>query len=331
MRKILIINRLGIGDVVLTTPLAQGIKELYTARVGMVVAPKAPDVVTNHPYIDDVFPYRLPSKREMIDRIREKGYEEALIVDGRFSSTMLAIKAGCKPIHPGFEISIGPRRLFTGKRRAESAIVDYTAFLAYLDASKPVPDLPARVGDADEASRKKVADWFAVHQAMAGRLILVIPKGLSENKNWEQAYFSEVTGFLNQKGYIPVYLGAKHDWEYIEGIAGEKVNCAGTFTLRELPLLACKALVCISVCTGPMHVVATTGVPIIALYGPTAPKRWAPRSAQVLQSQRACVPCEKLTCDQSVFRACMQEILPERVVQAIDRILAAGPQEKYEK
>lgn len=324
MRKILIINRLGIGDVVLTTPLAQGIKELYDARVGIVVASKAPDIVTNHPYIDDVFPYKVPSKREMINRIREKGYEEALIVDGRFSSTLLALRSGCKPIHPGFEISVGGnhRRLFTGKQRAESAIQDYTAFLAYLDSSKPIPDLPPRVGEASESSRQKVADWFAAHQTIADKLILVIPKGLSENKNWEQEYYSEMTTALNHRGIIPVYLGSKQDREYVDAIAGEKINCAGTFSLRELPLLARKALVCISVCTGPMHVVATTGIPIIALYGPTLPERWAPASAHVLQSRRSCVPCQNITCSQVSFRACMKDITATQVMAALDKILS---------
>ena len=324
MRKILIINRLGIGDVVLTTPLAQGIKELYAAtRVGMVVAPKAQDIIINHPYIDDVFPYRIPSTREMINQIREKDYEEALIVDGRFSSTMLALRAGCKPIHPGFEISIGGhhRRLFTGKQRAESAIQDYTAFLAYLDSSKPIPYLPSRVGEVSEASQQKVADWLAAHQTISDKLILVIPRGLSENKNWEQAYYSQITNSLNLQGFTPVYLGGKQDWEYTEGITGDKVNCAGTFSLRELPLLARKALVCISVCTGPMHVVATTDVPIIALYGPTLSERWAPASAHVLQSKRPCVPCQKLTCTQSSFRACMKDITPEQVMVAIANIV----------
>lgn len=59
MRKFLIINRLGIGDVVLTTPLAQIIKEnIPECKIGFLVANKSVDILKNHPYIDDVFAYK---------------------------------------------------------------------------------------------------------------------------------------------------------------------------------------------------------------------------------------------------------------------------------
>ncbi|MDF2572348.1 MAG: glycosyl transferase family 9, partial [Sporomusa sp.] len=89
MRKILVINRLGIGDVVLTTPLAQLIKENMPARVGFVVAAKAADLLVNHPYVDDVFAYKSKSAKELIQQIKKIGYEEALVVDERLTSTLL--------------------------------------------------------------------------------------------------------------------------------------------------------------------------------------------------------------------------------------------------
>ena len=50
MQKILIINRLGIGDVVLTTPLAQILKKyIKNVKIGFLVAKKAEDILKNHP------------------------------------------------------------------------------------------------------------------------------------------------------------------------------------------------------------------------------------------------------------------------------------------
>ena len=64
MRKILIVNRLGIGDVVLTTPLAQIIKEkLKDVKIGFLVASKSIDILKNHPYIDEILLIKISRKK----------------------------------------------------------------------------------------------------------------------------------------------------------------------------------------------------------------------------------------------------------------------------
>ena len=163
MKRILIINRLGIGDVVLTTPLAQAIKEHSAARIGFVVSPKAVDIISNHPYIDDVFAYRHATKQAMLEEIRSKAYEEALIVDERLTSTLLAHKAGCRLLNKGFEISIGKRRFFSGKQFAQQAVMHYSHYLQYVDKQAEVRYIPPTVGRIDEKCREKITRWKYEH------------------------------------------------------------------------------------------------------------------------------------------------------------------------
>lgn len=321
MKKILIINRLGIGDVVLTTALAQAIKEHISAQVGILVSQKAVDVVINHPYIDDVFVYQRSSKKEILKQIRSKQYEEALILDERITSTILAFKAGCRLLNKGFEVTIGKYRIFIRKKLAENAILDYTSYLKYLEPDICIPSIQPIVGNADSASIEKVNAWLQKNDFLTTKLILIAARGLSENKNWPPEYFAELNFYFNRQGVIPVYLGSKNDESYIANIAGEKYNAAGTFTLRELAVLAQHAAGCISLCTGVMHIVATAKTPIIALYGPTAPERWAPHHASVLKADLSCVPCERLDCTNTVYKQCMKNIQPQQV---IDMIVAKG-------
>lgn len=318
MKKILIINRLGIGDVVLTTPLAQMIKEKYGARIGFVIAPKALDILKHHPYIDDVFGYRHPTKQIMLEQICSSGYKEALIVDGRYSSTLLALRAGIRPLNWGFGISIGKWRFFTSKRLAEKAVDDYSSYIKYIQPLGSIDHYRPTVGSIDQTSRNKIDAWMLKHDFLQNKLVLVVARGLSDNKNWLPEYFSELNDYLNTMGIVPVYLGSEQDIAYIDNISGKKINAAGYFSLREVAVVAKQADLCISMCSGALHIISTSSAPILALYGPTSPTRWAPASACVLKAELSCIPCERLYCTHTVYKKCMRLITPQNVIETIE-------------
>jgi heptosyltransferase-2 len=318
MKKILVINRLGIGDVVLTTPLAQAIKEHISAQIGFLISQKAVDVVTNHPYIDDVFGYQHSSKKLVLEQIRSKKYQEALIIDERLTSSILAWQAGCRLLNTGFEITLGKYRIPIRKKLAEKAVLDYTSYLKYVDPNACIPDLRPIIGSLASKSQEKIDHWLQENQFSTRKLVLVVAKGLSENKNWPPEYFAELNFYLNKQHVVPVYLGSKNDENYIASIAGKKINAAGYFTLREIAVLAQHAVGCISLCTGVMHIVATAKTPMIALYGPTSPQRWAPAQAAVVKADLACVPCERLDCKNAVYKQCMKNIEPQQVFAVME-------------
>ena len=317
MRRILIINRLGIGDVVVTTPLAKLIKDNNQAKVGFVVASKSADLLLNHSHIDDVFAYSKQDKKKIISEIQQKGYNEALIIDERFTSTLLAWKANCKLLNKGFEISLGANRLFQRKMRKVKAIEDFSTYIQQVNPESTEYEITAVLGNPDEKRIEYLEGWIKEQKKISNKLVLIVPKSAALNKNWPATYFSKINSFLNNKGIIPIYIGSEDDAEYIEKIQGKKINAAGIFSLRELPTLAKHATFVISVCTGPMHIISTAKVPTIVLYGPSDPVRWAPPNAIVLQSKLPCVPCERLDCTQKKGETCMELIVPEQVEKII--------------
>lgn len=318
MKRVLIINRLGIGDVVLTTPLAQAIKEQFSAHVGFVVSPKAVDILQNHPYIDEVFGYRHPSKQAMLEQIRNSGYDEALIVDERLSSTILAFKAGCRLLNKGFAISIGKHRFFPGKGHDEVAVNHYSKYIKYLQPQSEFRSLAPTIGKIDSVSEQKIEQWLRQNNFPKNKLALIVPRGLSDNKNWLPEYFSELNEYLNKQGITPIYLGSSSDREYIDTISGAKINAAGYFSLREVASVARYAALSLTMCTGAMHVIATASTPILAIYGPTSPKRWAPAHACVLQADLSCVPCQRLDCTNATYKQCMIRVMPQEVIEKIE-------------
>ena len=323
MQKILIVNRLGIGDVVLTTPLAQIIKEnLKNVKIGFLVASKSIDILRNHPYIDEIFAYKnKQEKKQIINEIKEKEYTEAIIVDGRLSSTIIAWKAKCKLLNKGFCISINKKHIFERKNLAQKAIDDFAMYaktLLNIDYDKN--ELYPVIGKCDNGKEEIIKNWAESIKKETKDIVLIVPRTAANIKNWNIHELGKLNSYLNLEGIKPVYIGSPNDYEYIERIAGEKINIAGKFALRDIPEIAKYAKWALSMCTGPLHILGTVkSLPIIAIYGPSDPKRWAPKSSIVVQSNLECVPCLNWAkCDKELGQRCMDEITFERVKSVIE-------------
>lgn len=108
--------------------------------------------------------------------------------------------------------------------------------------------------------------------------------------------------------------------------ARQLVSC-GEFSLAELRALLERAALYIGGDSGPLHVAATTGVPIVGLYGPTLPIRSAPWRAEswitesVDAGELPCRPCDQRVCEPGDFR-CLTSIKAAQVVEAAERALA---------
>jgi ADP-heptose:LPS heptosyltransferase len=113
------------------------------------------------------------------------------------------------------------------------------------------------------------------------------------------------------------------------GAAAAHVVDCGEFSLSELRALVDRAAVYIGGDSGPLHVAATSRVPIVALYGPTLPARsrpWRPpgsASEAVETVGLPCRPCDQRACAPGDFR-CLTRITPREVVAAVERALAAS-------
>ena len=110
--------------------------------------------------------------------------------------------------------------------------------------------------------------------------------------------------------------------------AGQLVSC-GEFSIAELRALVDRAALYIGGDSGPLHIAATSAVPIVGLYGPTLPARSAPwrdpchPTESVDAGALPCRPCDQRVCAPGDFR-CLTRIEPARVADAAERALGAG-------
>jgi ADP-heptose:LPS heptosyltransferase len=113
----------------------------------------------------------------------------------------------------------------------------------------------------------------------------------------------------------------------LNGAAVERVLRCGEFSLAELRALVDAAALYIGGDSGPLHIAATSGVPIVALYGPTLPTRSHPWRSSAVPGEAVdagdlpCRPCDQRVCAPGDFR-CLTGIRPDAVVSAAERLLA---------
>ena len=159
------------------------------------------------------------------------------------------------------------------------------------------------------------------------RFAAINPVALWETKLWRNDRFARLADRLIREDAVDiVFTGGPADREAVATIMGmmrePAVNMAGQTSLNQLAALYQLAAVLITTDTGPMHLAAAVGTPVVALFGPTAPWRTGPFGAghRIVRTAPACSPCFKRECDVHRCR-CMTDIRVAHVLEATREIL----------
>jgi ADP-heptose:LPS heptosyltransferase len=116
----------------------------------------------------------------------------------------------------------------------------------------------------------------------------------------------------------------------LAGAAATAIVRCGEPTLEELEVIVRRARLFIGGDSGPLHVAATTSVPVVALFGPTLPARSMPWRSPALPAialepgPLPCRPCHQRSCVPGDFR-CLTSITPDAVIAAARTLLEVRP------
>lgn len=185
--------------------------------------------------------------------------------------------------------------------------------------------LPRRPGAADAVRTKWGAD--------SGRWLVLQPGARWPNKRWPAESFADLVGRLaaDDAGLRFVILGSREDAAAGERIArAEPARCldlTGRTTLPEMLEWIRRGELMVTNDTGPMHAAAALGRPVVALFGPTDPRRTGPYGQvdRVLKlDSLPCIPCLKPTCAYEKPMECLRAVTPAAVQAEVRRHLWAS-------
>lgn len=345
--KILIVKLSAIGDVIHTLPALNALRRHYPqARITWLVETAAADLLVGHPALDRVMiSHRkhwirgMRSGRRMrhfealftfVRRLRAERYDLVLDFQALLKSSLWVLLAR-SPRKIGFGKGMEHMEksyLFLTERVPPvsmeiHALERNLLMLAPLGihCREAVYRLP--VGTED---RQAVESLLQAHGLGAKRpLVSINPMAKWPTKLWDPAKFSQLADRMAASlGAEICFTGGTEDRPAVARIMADMrfpaVNLAGRTTLKQLAALYARSDVLVSTDTGPMHLGAAVGIPVVALFGPTAPWRTGPygKAHRVIRHPVGCAPCFKRQCDTG---RCMAAIDVNAVFEAVRSVI----------
>ena len=208
-----------------------------------------------------------------------------------------------------------------------------------------LPSRPGQVGDAAvlEPAGLEVPDVarqeVAARLAHAGPVVIGINPSCGRRlKQWDPGRFGQVATRLARAHDATVALvGAPEDRPLVNAVMAavpEDVRVVDLVVQQDLVGLAalCERLtLLITGDTGPMHLAAAVGTPIVAIFGPSDPRRYAPLApnVRVVRAELWCSPCNRIRLPPTRCRDrlpdCLAALDADDVCRAADELLAGGP------
>jgi heptosyltransferase II len=237
----------------------------------------------------------------------------------------------------GFTASPPPPAPASTPPGAAHQIHDYLHLTAALGAStEPIPPALAMApAEIEQAEAAFLAEWRNTARGAApGKppLLLGLNPGAQYGpaKRWPAKSFAAVVRTVSQRlsNCVWVGFGSPSDWQLCEDIArlagGNVLNLAGKTSLRQLMALLKLCRVLLTNDSGPMHVAAALGTPVVVPFGSTSPELTGPGLPgdprhRLLKSSAPCAPCFRRDCPID-FR-CMTGITPDHVSDSIFQLL----------
>lgn len=318
--EILIVKLGALGDVVNTLPLAVRLHRKLDARIHWLVEPLSYPIVAHHPCVAhsilfDRSRWR-PAAATVVKQIRSRRFDAVLDLQRTLKSGAFTVLA-----RTGRRIGFDRARckemtwLLPFDRIPPSApsahmVHQYLEFAGYLGA--PGKDIEWHISGGQTPPRTLPAVYA------------VLNIGATKPANrWPRGRWAALAGALWEQLRLPcVVTGGREDVPAAERIQKEAppglVNLAGQTRIGQLIHVLQHASVVITCDTGPMHLAVALNTPVVALFGPSDPRRTGPFKGRVIKAQAACAPCNRKTCPDPV---CMRQIEPQPVVEQVKGLL----------
>lgn len=328
MAKILVKGVNWIGDSLFMTPALAALKKGFpNSHISLLINPWVREIFDGNPDLDEIIIYdergkekTLKGKSRFIQSLRNRNFDMGIIMQPRSYKAALFVYLSRIPERIGYSHSL--RNLLL-TRRVEPPTAPLHDIDMFLNIVLSLGVAPARKEPYLPFS-PKADDWadrFLEERGVnKGELLIGInPGAFKQSKRWPEPRYAELSDILIKefKTKIIIFQGPGED-EIIEKVVNlmkEKaiIVKAG---IKELSALSRKCKLFVGNDTGPMHVAAASGTPVIALFGPADPQRSRPwgRNHVVIKKDLPCSPCSRVVCKEPT---CMESITVEDVLQAV--------------
>ncbi len=334
-KKMLIIKFSSLGDIILSTAAFKAIREKFkdNYKISVLVNQEFKDVLFGCPYIDELLISDFKNRDKGIlgllrlgAKLRKHDFDKVIDLQNNRKSHILSFLS-LAPDRYGYNKKLG----FLLNRRIKDdfptmdPVRHQFRILNMLDVtySGPVLELWPKQKDFQYIDEFLGAEWLSTKQKLVGINISASLRWMT--KVWPLESVAKLCEELSRREIRVVITGTEQDIETANKLIGilkntKIINACGKTNINQLACLIKKCEVFISGDSAPLHVAASQGVAMVALFGPTDPRRHVPPSdkIKVVRKELSCAPCYKSKCKTV---KCMNLITVDDVLAAVDNFL----------
>jgi lipopolysaccharide heptosyltransferase II len=329
-QKILVIKLTAIGDVILIIPSLAAIRQKYPAAwITVLVSRKARKIIRNCPYVNDVIVYedsakwRVLSWFKMARLLAREQFDTVADLQNNRASHFISFFCGAG-VRAGFsnrKWSFFLNRRSKGSLGALPPLEHQLQVLKMIGVDAVQKTLELWTSPEEE---QRIDSFLASHWVSQSQHLVGMNPGSSlrwPTKQWPIENFARVCDELGRRNIRVVLTGSADDLaateELVRRTKYKPINAAGKTSITELAALIKRCRVFVSSDSAPMHIASGVQVPLIAIFGPTDPKRHLvpPSRYQVFWKEAQCSPCYLRSCP--LGHVCMRKITVQEVLDAV--------------
>ncbi|MAF10174.1 hypothetical protein CMK11_06945 [Candidatus Poribacteria bacterium] len=305
-----------------------------SAHIALQVRPLVQALMERHPHVDEVTPWEkhAGARRGMLDvarGLRRRSFDAAVVWHPTSVSSAATAWLARIPVRVGSRVS--GRGLFLTRSCPAPTGHETSRYMRPLELLGISPSALADTDTYfwhDDGDRAFAAGLFAEHE-LGGPTVGMHLASTWLTKRWEPGRFAAVARSLAEAGARVLVTGAASDGPLRDAFMHEArsvdvVDAVGRCDLFGLAALIERCDAYVTVDSGPMHIAAAVGTPVVALFGPTDPARHGPVGAghSIAQASSPCRPCYRRSCGIRDKNLCMRSVEPEDVASRARRAIA---------
>lgn len=334
--NILIVRTDRIGDVVLALPLIDALRSAYpSARISFLVRLYTKALVEGHEHVSTILTYDHSNGPKsfwsMLSEIRKEKFDLAIVAYPRFRIAFLLWLAGIPArVGTGYRwySFLLNRRVYEHRKSGAKHEFELNLSLLRVLGDWDFSALRPRISISQQAQRAAVAERERLGLRVDEAFAILHPGSGGSARDWSPVNFGKLARELNKEGLRVVVTGVESEENLVNEVvkhAGDgSLVSLGRLNLQELAAFIQSASVFVSNSTGPLHIAAAVGTPVVGFYPPIPacrPERWGPvtdAKAVFVPDRDRCRRCKGGPC-QGV--ECMDQIEVPHVMEAIHALL----------
>ena len=348
IKKILLIRTTYVGDIILTLPTLEPLREKFKqAEITFLAGTPSQQVLVNNPYIDKILVYDPPwyfkkrplvALKDYVKLIRKLRLEKFdMVID--FRDDLLDIFLIAWMSGASCRVATGIRggdflltKVVPVKNRQHKIQTHMDLVTAVGASGEPGP-MRFYFSDQEEKEALSLLNQLGIAQ---DETIIGIHAGVGKPrfmKYWMPERFAKIADKLIETyGVTVVLTGSKDEIPLTESINDlmhyDAIIAAGKTDVRQLALLIRRMAILLTTDSAPMHISAAVGIPTVALFGPSDPIEFGPKGkfVKVIDKSLACrETCDAQICHNPYYHQCMKQISWEEVLAEVNQFMITLP------